>query len=169
MPTGFYKRTKENLRTLRTANTTHGQEKNCKRSRTASSYWAMLMRCKFSTVKHPAYKYVYVCKRWKGTNGLIHFIADLGLRPKGTTLGRYLDSGDYKPSNCRWMSHTEQRRESKKKQAIRHFKKYGHKCDPAPCGTCKVCAKQRREQTKEWQRAYHKVWCKKRLRMKGSK
>jgi hypothetical protein len=35
-------------------------------------------------------------------------IADMGPRPKGTTLGRFGDVGDYSPSNCKWMTQREQ-------------------------------------------------------------
>jgi hypothetical protein len=43
------------------------------------------------------------------------FVADMSPRPEGTTLGRFGDVGDYKPSNCKWMIGPEQGAEKRKK------------------------------------------------------
>jgi hypothetical protein len=69
----------------------------------------MLQRC--SNPNHPAYQYyggrgIGVCDRWRD---FVNFLADMGKRPKGTTLDRYPDGdGDYRPGNCRWVSPYEQ-------------------------------------------------------------
>ena len=37
-----------------------------------------------------------------------HFLADMGDRPAGTTLGRLGDQGNYEPGNCQWQTTKEQ-------------------------------------------------------------
>ena len=59
---------------------------------------------------------VRVCKRWQGKNGFIHFLADMGERPAGTSLSRFGDIGNYKPSNCAWHTRAQQTAEHKKKR-----------------------------------------------------
>lgn len=48
---------------------------------------------------------VTVCARW---NDFQLFLADMGERPKGTTLGRFNDLGNYEPGNCAWQTVSEQ-------------------------------------------------------------
>ena len=50
---------------------------------------------------------ITVCERWQGLpDGLLNFIADieciLGPRPKGTSLDRTENDGNYEPGNIRW-------------------------------------------------------------------
>jgi len=59
---------------------------------------------------------VHVCMRWLGPNGFKNFLQDMGRRPKGTTLSRFGDVGDYKPSNCAWHTRKQQREEANKKR-----------------------------------------------------
>lgn len=51
---------------------------------------------------------IKVCERWEGEHGFEIFLADMGPRPKGTTLGRFGDEGNYEPFNCKWMTPKEQ-------------------------------------------------------------
>ena len=48
---------------------------------------------------------VRVCKRWTEFE---NFLADMGVRPRGTTLGRIGDTGNYEPGNCEWQTPNEQ-------------------------------------------------------------
>ena len=71
----------------------------------------MLTRCTnpaASNYKNYGCKGVQVCARWLGESGFQNFLADLGERPPGTTLGRFGDVGNYEPSNVKWMTSAEQ-------------------------------------------------------------
>lgn len=49
---------------------------------------------------------ISVCDRWLAFD---NFLADMGLRPEGTSLDRYPDvDGDYGLNNCRWATDFEQ-------------------------------------------------------------
>lgn len=79
---------------------------------TYRSWQAMIQRC--TNPNDSAYRYyggrgIQVCKRWMGTKGFEHFIADMGLRPSKKTLDRFPDKdGNYKLSNCRWATRKQQ-------------------------------------------------------------
>ena len=66
--------------------------------------------------KHPSYANVRVCRRWSGSKGQANFIKDMGQPPTGTSISRYVDTGDYKPSNCAWHTPKQQAEEHRKKQ-----------------------------------------------------
>lgn len=48
---------------------------------------------------------VKVCSAWRTFEG---FLADMGERPEGTSLGRILDMGDYERGNAFWQTKQEQ-------------------------------------------------------------
>lgn len=76
--------------------------------------------------KEPAYKDygargITVCVRWH--NSYLAFLEDMGSRPKGLTLERKDNDGNYEPSNCKW----ETRSENNRNKRTNHIIEYGGK------------------------------------------
>ena len=72
-------------------------------SPTYISWMAMRQRC--LNPKHASYKNyggrgITVCERWKL---FIHFLEDMGVRPKGHSIERKDVNGHYEPDNCCWI------------------------------------------------------------------
>jgi hypothetical protein len=82
-------------------------------SPTYASWRAMLKR---TTNPNATNFYLYgaqgvtVCDRWNPKKGgsFENFLADLGERPEGTSLGRFGDAGNYEPGNVAWQTPKEQ-------------------------------------------------------------
>jgi hypothetical protein len=88
----------------------HGHHVNGTPSPTYRSWQAMRQRClNPNAASYDDYggRGIKVCKRW--LHSFDNFIEDMGLRPAGTSIDRYPNkNGDYKKSNCRWATRSQQ-------------------------------------------------------------
>lgn len=111
----------ETTRTMnRIAKATHGHTRLRSASPEYVSWRAMMQRCYYP--KNISYKNygganppVIVCDRWRSFE---NFLADMGPRPEGTSLGRFVDFGDYKPGNCYWATDEQQALDKKNKRHL---------------------------------------------------
>lgn len=87
--------------------TSHGRT----RSREYRTWSAMKTRC--YDKNSPSYEYygpsgIVVCDRW--LQSFENFYEDMGEKPKGKSLGRINNLGNYCKENCRWEDHFQQNR-----------------------------------------------------------
>lgn len=86
----------------------HGHAHFGRHTKTYTAWQAMLRRC--DNPNNKAYKWyggrgINVCDRWKT---YAHFLKDMGESPKGMSLDRINNDGNYEPGNCRWTTRLEQ-------------------------------------------------------------
>ena len=82
---------------------------------TYKTWEMMIQRCtnqKYDGFGEYGGRGIAVCERWR--NSFEDFLADMGLRPSGTTLDRKEVNGDYEPGNCRWATQSEQMRNTRR-------------------------------------------------------
>ena len=92
-------------------NRTHGQSQ----TKLYRVWWSMITRCEqpnVSTYRHYGGRGIKVCDRWRygenGQSGFECFLSDMGPRPDGFWIDRTNNDGNYEPSNCRWVTPSEQ-------------------------------------------------------------
>jgi hypothetical protein len=89
----------------------HGMSK----TNTYRIWYGMKERC-YNT-KNEKYKDyggrgISVCDNWK--NSFENFYTDMGERPRGLSIDRINNNGNYEPSNCRWATPTQQMKNTRR-------------------------------------------------------
>jgi hypothetical protein len=80
------------------------REDGRRESPTYTTWRAMIQRChdpKHQYFENYGAKGIKVVKRWRK---FANFLADMGERPKGKTLGRLTPFNDYGPGECEWQT-----------------------------------------------------------------
>lgn len=103
---------------MRTQNVVHGHLANGKTSKTWLSWRLMRARCFNPTCKdfrNYGGRGITVCKRWELFS---NFLADLGEQPRGLSLDRINNDGNYEPGNCRWATRAQQARNTRRNRVF---------------------------------------------------
>ena len=97
----------------------HGHTKGYKPTPTYRAWVNMLTRCnnpKSTQFKFYGARGISVCPEWASFEA---FVANVGERPSALhSLDRVDPNGNYEPSNCRWVTHTEQCRNRRSNRGV---------------------------------------------------
>jgi hypothetical protein len=97
----------------REMNTTHGLTRrsgsdSLRHSPEYGAWRSMFIRCRISNQNYGG-RGITVCERWKGKEGILNFLSDMGIRPSSHhSIDRINNDGNYEPSNCRWATPKQQ-------------------------------------------------------------
>jgi hypothetical protein len=95
----------------------HGGTSDPKLKPLYAVYRRMLARCqnpRADGFKHWGGRGIAVSKRWRGPNGFVTWLRDLGPRPEGYWLERVNNDGPYNRKNCRWDTPQAQRKNQRR-------------------------------------------------------